>query len=432
MQIFAYTECTEFRALLEVECKDLTGQRPIIRSTLDELKSLLSIFQTIDILVVDLPEDHSVSVELKIFLNNSTSRIKQALVLGTESSTMANIRTFPRMEIADLFESLKIYFRPVSLPEPGWTAVPVCSLIHFQSLPFDMYIKLSSDRYVKRIPAFEEVAIEVIESLQKKGIKDLYCERKNNRSFSMMLINNMINKIDRTYASIDEQMAANDEVYQTTKEIVQSLGLSGRVIEVCEASIEKMCQDVMSEPSEFSSYLLKLKMNKSLAFQFKLITLTNYIGTQLILEMDESNSEEQIKKFVFASFFCDITLKKPKHLLYRKADAANELSLDDQNDVNFHALKASELVASYKDTPKEVAIVVQQHHGSFSGIGFPPEKSYQLLPLAKILIVSQELAFGILSDDGTPVLEVLKNFLNKNECYGLEELVKSLESTMAI
>lgn len=429
MQIFAYTECPEFEALLEVECKEITGHRPIVRKSLDELKSLMSIFQTIDLLVVDLPENSDQSVELKIFVNNSTSRIKQSLILGGDSSETPNVKTFSRYEINELFDSLKVYFRPPVLPEVGFTAIPLCTLVHFQSLPFDLYIKLSSDRYVKRIPAHEEVPQEVVESLVKKGINELYCERKNNRDFSMMLINNMINKVDRPYTTLDDEMRASSEVYQTTKEIIQSLGIAGRVVEVCEASIDKMMKEVMSEPSVFSSHLIKLKSDKKLLFQYKLITLVNYLGAQLIMEMELPKLEEQLKKFVFASYFCDITLRNPKLLEIRKPEDTMNLHLEDQNEVNFHALKASEIVSTYPRASKEVALIVQQHHGSFSGIGFPAEKSYQLLPLSKVLIVSQDLAFGILSQEETPVLDVLKKFLQKNNCSGLEELVNSLEAS---
>jgi hypothetical protein len=430
MQIFAFTICPEFHALLEVECKELTGQRPIIRTTLDELKSLLGIFQKIDILIIDLPDDHALSLEIKIFLNNSLGRINEALVLGEEMSKTQNITSFTRMQLNELFEYLRLVFRPRELSVTGWTAIPLSTLVHFESLPFDLFIRLSEDRYVKRVPAYEEVGEDLTVKLASKKITELYCERKNNRDFSMMLINNMINKVDRSYPSEEEHMRANNEVFRTTKEIIQSLGLTNRVIEVCETAIEKMSQDVMNEPSVFGSYLTKLKKNKSLAFQFKLITLTNYIGTQLIMEMDLPKKEEQIKKFIFASYFCDMTLKNPELIKYRRPDDDSELSMDEVNEINFHALKASELVATYKATPKEVALIVQQHHGSFSGIGFPTEKSYQLLPLSKVLIVSQDLAFCILSDEGAPALEVLKNFLKKNECAGLSELMNSLEKVL--
>lgn len=430
MQVFAFTDNPEFQALLEVEVREITGARPIVRNTVEELKSLLSIFESIPFLVIDYPESMNSVVELKEFLRLSKQSIKKIFVLGSDAESSETIKVFTRMEIAELLDALKGHVAPKDLPVYSWTAIPLCTLIHFQSLPFDLYIRLSDQKYVKRIPAYEKVDQDVIDSFKAKNIDSLYCEKRFNRDFSMMLINNMINKIDRAYSNIDEAQEATAEVFDTTREIIQNLGLSGRVIEVCEAAIEKMCLDVLSDPGEFSGYLLSLKNNKNLAFQYKLITLTNYIGTQLIQDMNLTNQPGQVMKLIFASFFCDMTLTNPGLLYHRKGEDAGALSLEEQNQVNFHALKASELVTNYKNSPKEVAIIIRQHHGSFSGIGFPDEKSNQLLPLSKVLVVSQELAFAILSNDETPAMEVLKKFLKQNRCKGLQELLNCLEQSM--
>lgn len=430
MQVFAYTDNPEFQALLEVEVKEITGHRPIVRNTIDELKSLLGIFESIQYLIIDYPESLNAMVELKEFLVRSKQSIKHIFIIGNDLESSETVKVFSRIEIAEMFESLKSEISPKELPVFSWTAIPLCTLIHFESLPFDLHIKLSDNKYVKRIPAFEKVDQKVIDGFKAKNIDSLYCEKKYNRDFSMMLINNMINKVDRKYNSVESELRANEEVFATTREIIQNLGLSGRVIEVCEASIEKMCMDVLNDPGEFSAYLLSLKNNKNLAFHYKLITLTNYIGTQLIQDMDLPNQPDQVMKLIFASFFCDITLTNPGLLYHRKVEDSASLSLHEQNEVNFHALKASELVTHYKNTPKEVSLIIRQHHGSFSGIGFPEEKSSQLLPLSKVLVVSQELAFAILSDDETPAMEVLKRFLKKNRCSGLQELLNSLEDSL--
>lgn len=433
MQIFAYTECTDFQSLLEVECREITGVKPVIHTSVEDLKGILGLFPIIDVLIIDFPDEFSKIKELKDLLLKNTSRIKKAMVLGNEHGTSGNMKLFTRMEIPDLFEDLRSSSSGSSsvteISKVGWTAIPLCTLVHFKSVPFDLYIRLSDQKFIKRIHAHEEIDEQLIESLKSKGVIELFCEKKYNRDFSMMLINNMINKVDRPYDSFIEQLKAHEEVFGTTKEIIQNLGLSGRVVEVCEAAIERMCLDVLNDPDEFSAYLLAMKNDKNLAFHFKLVNVTNYLGTQLIMEMDLPNADEQVKKFVFASFFCDMTLKNPAFHYHRKAEDSSALTLDEQNEVNFHALNASEIVAAYKDTPKEVALIIRQHHGSFSGIGFPAEKSSQLLPLAKILIVAQELAFSILTNADTPVFEILKRFLKNHKSAGLNELLTILEES---
>lgn len=350
-------------------------------------------------------------------------------MIGDTSFKADHLKSFLRIDIADLFEDLKLHFDPDSVPVHGWSAIPLCTLIHFEILPFDLFLKLSDSRYVKRVPAYEKMDAELTNALKVKGISELFCEKKNNREFSMMLINNMINKMERNYEFIPEKSRAHNDVLSTTREIIQNLGLSSRVVEVCESAIETMCLDVLAEPNEFSAHLLNLKNDKSLSFQYKFICLTNYIGTQLITEMDMPLKDQQIKKFVFASFFCDMTLQNPGFIYHRKSVDDQGLTLAEENQINFHALQAAELVSTYKHTPKEVSLIIRQHHGSFSGIGFPETKSNQLLPLSKVLLISQDLAFAILADEGAPVMDVLKQFLKRSYCSGLKELLSHLKDS---
>lgn len=427
-QVFAYTQSFEFGALLEVECKESTGLRPVIHGSVEELKSILDILHSVDVLVIDLPEDLSVSLDLKEFLLNCMNRTKKIFVLGNESGINGNIRLFSRSEVADLINDLKAFFVTEEIPQTGWTEIPLCTLVHFTALPFDLFIKLSDNRYVKRFPAFEDVGRNLVDALKAKGVEELYCEKKHGRDFSMLLINNLINQVDREYPSLSEELTAHNQVFETTQKIIQELGVSSRVVEVCEAGFEKMYEKVMKGPSEFNKYLQALTSEKNLAFGFKFINLTNYIGVQLILDMKMPEEEEQIKKFIFSSYFCDMTLKNHNLIFYRKAeDGSGDLTLDDQNALNFHALRASELVSTYKGAPPDAAVIVRQHHGSPTGIGFPVDKTHLLLPLSKILIISQDLAFAILTNEKIPARHVLLNFVEKNRYPGLMALLTVME-----
>lgn len=431
MQIFAYSENSDFKTLLEVECKEMFGVRPVIHDSIDDLKYVLSIFESIDFVVIDIPLDQKRSKQIEDSLILSHKKVQHIFTYGDKRAESSFFKFFRRSEIAELFEEMKRVGGSSTEIKQNWTAIPICSLVHFGSLPFDLYIRLSDQRFVKRIPAYEAIGTTLVDSLTAKGLSDLYCESKFKRDFSMMLINNMINKVDRTYSSYTLAHAAQDEVLKTTKEIIHNLGITGRVIEVCEASIERMEQDVMIRNDELSEYFQSLKQNPNLSFHFRFISLTNYIGTKLILDIYSHEAREQVNKFIYASYFCDMTLKNPGHLLHRKAEDSCALDLADQNEVNFHALKSSEIVAS-KDISKEIALMIRQHHGSFSGVGFPQGKSNQLLPLSKVLIVAQDLAFAILNNSEAPALDVLKRFIRENKAESLQDLLLVLEKAFSL
>lgn len=430
MQIFAYSTCPDFQALLEVEVKELTGTKPIIQDALDELKNLISMFQTIDVLIID-SENIADIIELEEHLHLCQNTINHIMILGEEVECRERFKFYSRTNIEILFKDLALIIGPHLPTEKVWASIPVCTLCHFQVLPFDLYLKLSEFRFIKMVPAFEAVDSGFIKSLRMKGVDEVYYEKKFKRDFSMMLINNLINRIDQGYKSNDELFHVREEVFSTTKKILQSLGISGRVVEVCESAAEKMISEVLQQPGELRSYLLCLKRDKDLSFHFKLIHLTNYIGAQLINRMNLPQLEQQVRKLVYASFFCDMCLKQKGAHFYRNANDSNEeLTLDEQNEINFHALKASELIKGHLDNSNEIKIIILQHHGSFSGIGFPVVKSSELLPLSKILIVAQDLAFDILKNEDTPALEVLRSFIKKSDSSSLKELLDCLQETL--
>ncbi len=417
-------------ALLEIECKEISGQKPVIYSSMEDFSNMLSLFSEIDMLIVDLPDDaHRISVVTEFILNNQ-SRLKKTFVVGQESDQQGEIRRYKRSEISEMFEELRALCGG-EIKKNQWSSIPLSALIHFTSVPFDLYLRLSDKRFVKRVNANEEFGKETLVSMEQKGIEELHFDKRFTRDFSMMLINNMINKVDRSYDNFFTELHAQDEVFKTTKEIIQDLGLSGRVVEVCDAAIDKMTADVMSQKDVFADFLLSLKNDQTMAFHFKLVNLTNYIGTQLILQMNLPNTEEQVKKFVFASFFCDMTLKKPEFFYKRKTEDTLNLPGEDQVQVNLHAYNASEVVSGYKNISKETSLIIRQHHGSFSGIGFTQDKSAQLLPLARILIVSQELAFSILTNADAPILDTLRSFVKIHKVKGLIDLMNVLEASFS-
>lgn len=426
----AFTECPEFHALLEVECKEMTGLRPMVYAEVEDLKGMLDLLQTVDVLVIEEPENQKTLFDLREVITNYAPHIKHIFVLGENCKDLKGIKFFQRIFITELFEAIKKSFVPVEKKVSGWTAIPLMAFAHFERLPFDLFVKITDEKYVKRIPAYEEINETLIAEFKKRGISDLYCEKEHNRDFSVMLINNMINKVDKEYDSIEAKISASNQVFITTREIIQNLGIASRVINVCEAAIDRITQDVYPEKNRFGAYVRKLKDQKDLEFHYRLIELTSFIGAQLIEDMNFSNKPEQVKKLVFASYFCDMTLINPTHIHYRRPETTEKLGLEEHNKINFHALRASELVSTYKDTPKEVSLVIRQHHGSFSGIGFPAQKSSELLPLSKILVISQDLAYAILTDERGCALEVLRHYVRSNRGGHFQELLELLERSM--
>lgn len=411
-QIVAFTKRLDFKTLLDIECKSLTGFAPVVKDTVDEFQAMLGLLGDIDVLIVDEPPVKVDYTFLVNAINEKGGAVKNVIMLSNETHEIKNSKTFSQDKVESLITYLKTLVAPDAKEVTGYISVPTDALIHFKILPFDLYIKISEGKFLKRIPANEDIDESTVVAFKAKGITDLYFEKKYNRDFSLLLLNNMINKVERNYTSKDEKQKAVNEVFVTTKELVQSVGLPPRVIEVCESVMESISLDVMKGKDKFSNYLSQMKDQSSLNFQFRFVELTSFIATQIVDHLNVPDKEEQIKKIVFAAFFCDISLTDVTHLDYRTDESAKDLWPDDKKIIMEHALKSSLIAAKYKNAPADADLIIKQHHGSVDGTGFK-DASGPILPLAKCLMASQELAYAILKESDRPPETVINNVVSR-------------------
>ena len=428
-QTVAFSERLEFKTLLEVESKSASGLLPAIYQKADEFISMISLLDTIDVLILDSPEDPATFNLLLKEVKSRIDQIKRLYVLTDDKRLIGNATIFEKNKVELLFNELKNLMTPLPDANEGYISIPIDSLIHFKVLPFDLYIKISDSKYLKRIPAHEGIDGSTFASFMSNGVTDLYFERKHNRDFSMMLINNMINRVDQEYSSLDEKLVATNDVFLTTQQIVDKLGFKPRVVEVCESVLNQITEDVSSGKDNFSKFLKQLRTQTDLSFHYRFMELTSFIAIQIVDVMEINNKRDCIPKIVFASMFCDYTLKTAGHIHIRSTEQQKKIRLVEQKITNEHALQASELASKYQNAPYDAIMIIKQHHGSLTGVGFPKEISPNLLPFSKCLMTAQEIAYQILMESDRHPIDVLSDIKLKFIDTPLEDLFVLFENT---
>ena len=428
-QVVAFTQRIEFKTLLEIECRSLTGFSPVIYESLNEFNSMLAMFKSIDILIVDEPEDSSAFHSLQSEINTRRDQIKNVFFLSDQDLMLDDVKIYEKCRLENLLIEMKHLVNPPAPSQEGYISIPIDTLIHFKVLPFDLYVKISEIKFLKRIPAHEEIDASTFKHFIAKGITDLYFERKNNHDFSSMLITSMINKVDQDYVSIDEKLLATNDVFITTQQIVGKLGFKPRVVEVCESVLNQITDDVTAGKDNFSKFLDHLRSQTELSFHYRLMELTSFIATQIIDETEKTGTREKIKKIIFASMFCDYTLMAPGQIHIRTHAQLTKLLFAEQRIISEHALKASELVNKYQNAPYESSVIIKQHHGSLTGVGLPKDISPAILPLTKCLMTAQEISYQILMESERPPIDVLSDIKLKFIDTPLEDFFILFENT---
>ncbi len=409
-QVLAFTQRLEFKTLLEIESKEMSGLNPVIFNSALEFKNMLNLLDSVDVLIIDEPKDNVIFLSLISEVLARKASIKKIYLLSNGETFDPKVKVFPQQDVTGFVQEFKTVFASAAPPATeGYISIPVSTLKYFNVLPFDLYVKISNDKYVKRIPAHEGIDASTLKSFISRGILELYFDKKFNRDFSSMLINNMINKVETEYTTLDEKLLAIEDVYVTTLDIVTKLGFKPRIIQVCESVLNQISEDVAGGKDNFAKYMDQLRTQKNLSFHYRLMELTGFISTQMLDQMGEQNIRDKIRKLIFASMFCDYTLKSTDQIHIRRFDQLARLSVEEQKIISEHALKASELVNQYQSAPYEASLIIKQHHGSLTGVGLPLLISSKILPLSKCLITAQEISYQILMESGRHPMDVLSD-----------------------
>jgi hypothetical protein len=417
-QVLVFTNRIELKTLLEVECNLMENLSVVVKGDPDDFIALIDMFEEIEVVVLDEPSE-SIIAALQI----KEKSIKHLLILSNEPIFFASARLFSFELIDDFFKYLMLITNQNEMKEEAYISIPLGSLVHFNSLPIDLYLKISDIRYVKSINANDEIDTNSIMMLEEKGVKDVYFEKKHNRELSTMLLNNMIKKVERSYVTVGEKLKANNEVFHTTREIVSKLGLPSRIIDVAETVVNRITDDVKKEKASIGLYLNQLRTNNDLGFSYRFAEISSFLATKIIQEMPEA-SQDRIKKVVFACLFSDISLTDRSHIHIRSSDDLAKLTLAQQKEVNQHAFNASEIISKSRHAPLEVEKLIKQHHGSLTGFGFQKEISIKLSPFSLCIIAAQEVAYGILI---APELKMNEIMINSKKIHSSPVLDKYFE-----
>ena len=139
------------------------------------------------------------------------------------------------------------------------------------------------------------------------------------------------------------------------------------------------------------------------------------------------SKERPLRDLIFASFFCDMSLKVPDHVHLRSTSELEDLSADISDAVSGHAAASAEMVAFKNLCSDETFKVILQHHGAIDGIGFPVKPHDEIADMAKAFIIAHELAYALLTRPELSVWKVCQELIDRYKNTCLESLVLRFE-----
>jgi hypothetical protein len=428
-QVLVYTQRADFRSYLDAECLKIKECFPVFYDTVDELETILNIFPKLDVLVVDAPTDMDDFHRLASFVHERKDQITHVLLVS-DKEEQGFTKVFHSTDWTSLLQHLKVILGEKGEITEGFVGIPLDCLIHFKVMPFPLFLNISADKFIKRIPAFEVIDVEVLESYRTRGVKELFFERRFGKDFANLLMNNMINRVEQEYKTPEEKDKATSEVFGTVRDIVAAIGLKPRVIELCETLMAQVIDEVSKGKGiQAVSYLQNLRAKPELDFNYRYVQLTSFIATQILDGRSRAHKKDEIKNVVFSAFFSDMSLKKPEHIHFRHLKDISQLPEEEREEVKWHASLSGSMVEMNKIGTPEAAVIIRQHHGDLYGTDIPVGIHHDLLDLAKCLMASQELAYALLTQGEENLWKVFRDVFKAYKGTPLEEYLAIYEGS---
>lgn len=274
---------------------------------------------------------------------------------------------------------------PVVSDASEFCKISINEFVSGKKIEFDVFVKLSSSKYVKIANKGEGLLSERILHYKGKGVNHLYI---NKDDFSRLVGFNL---------TIVGKLQGNKKISHEKK--VNFLKYTGEII-LANAFINGVDKEMFSEAQTFieSTINILTDSKECLDLLSLLNTHSNHlyshsIGVAMYSSMIAKGmgfeSNQAFFKLSLGGIFHDIGKKEIELEILEKHRSL--LTVEDKKLIDSHVARGQEIILSIKGIPEDVAQLVYEHHENIAGLGYPmgSEKKHQH-PLSKILQLANQ------------------------------------------
>ncbi|MCB9061596.1 MAG: response regulator [Halobacteriovoraceae bacterium] len=253
----------------------------------------------------------------------------------------------------------------------------------------DIWVGLSSEKFVKIIHKNSEYTKADIDKYIKKKQKYLYIHKDDFENFcdGYQKLNFLVRK-DKPFDASDENERRKAHAY--IHHIILEIGITQEVVEIT----KRMIENIFSTPIKGQTEIFKMMIRHFEKRDY--IYDHSYMAAQIscfICKQTEWASDDTLQKLILASIYHDVLMTDPNVAMVEDLACKEfrELSPNDKNLVRNHPYKTAELVRENITFPADVDKIIWQHHEKQDGSGFPRGLDHtQITPLAIIFIIAHD------------------------------------------
>ena len=265
--------------------------------------------------------------------------------------------------------------------------VPLGIIMQYgEEIPFDLYLKLSDQKWVK-IGHQQEDIKDIFAKYQAKGVEDVFAHRESYMTFLGKLKDQLSYKLFDPDTTEQESVDLLAGSYQVVRESFVKLGVSEIALEVAQEVAKSSQQLIKNHPNLFEFFK---KYRESCGDAYMRSILVGFI-TSCMLDFFEWKSVAIKEKLTLAALLRDLLLTAEEFKRLEESEEVGEFADLSETIIN-HPLDMTKMLQNSRGdswVAQEVIAIIEQHHERPDGTGFPRKISHlRINQLASIHVVA--------------------------------------------
>ncbi|MBF0362904.1 MAG: hypothetical protein HQK49_17930 [Oligoflexia bacterium] len=291
----------------------------------------------------------------------------------------------------------------VVMPVPDYFPIPLKMFLTLLKVECDVFYRHSSSsinhEYIRILEKGTKDIASKVNVYLNQNITTLYIPASERLRFINLASSSLITQLESQVVSTSERVdLAEQGLELITSEIFENKVASEEVIKISKLCVNSV-QQVIKESTRFNDLLSNLLKNKT-KYVYLHSVLASYVSAEMLKHISWG-TDEQSEKISFVLFYHDIFLMQifDAHPEIQTEDELyfNKSLNDKEKDVLInHARMAAEVICSFKQIPIGSDVIIKQHHGTTTGMGFAAEFKDDISPLSKIMIIAEEFVIDVL------------------------------------
>lgn len=299
--------------------------------------------------------------------------------------------------------------------QPTFVPIRLSMLLRTGVVQFDLYMRLSDQRYVKVINGGDSFLEEDFNRFDKKSISYLHITSHEADRFLKSFEENL-----SIVMSASDKMPGKELVslsldsLETIERMAHSLGWTPEILEAAKKSISIAIKALSKEPKIFS--ILKERLSDKNSKFGRHITLQTMMSCLFCHNLGWVSEGTQMK-LAMAALLHDLTVDESHYENIEewnlKAADSEEKSMEVLVYRN-HPVDSANIAQNLKALPPDVDQIILQHHENQFGTGFPRKLSPNWIgPLSALFIITEDLIYHI--NRSTELEPAVLEFMNDGQ-----------------